>query len=107
MLPSLRGRPRPQPAASSPASLSGAQFAFTTKTAAFKRNVPSRVRLIRAVTPVRSQPMETGSDGEVVEFRPLSEGSREERMLHALEYIAQALSLLLKERSAQHGVGRG
>ena len=44
---------------------------------------------------------------EVVEFEPLDGGTREDRMLHALEYIAQALSLLVKERAAQHGVGRG
>ena len=44
-----------------------------------------------------------------VEFQPLSgpEVTREDRMLHALEYIAQALSLLMKERVAQHGIGRG
>jgi hypothetical protein len=44
---------------------------------------------------------------EVAEFQPLSNGTREDRMLHALEYIAGALSLLIKERAAQHGVGRG
>lgn len=44
---------------------------------------------------------------ELVEFQPLSAGTREDRMVHALEYIAQALSLLVKERAAQHGVGRG
>ena len=31
----------------------------------------------------------------------------EDRMLHALEYIAQAMSILMSERVAQHGVGRG
>ena len=44
---------------------------------------------------------------EVVEFQPLDGGTREDRMLHAMEYIAGALSLLVKERAAQHGVGRG
>jgi hypothetical protein len=44
---------------------------------------------------------------ESLEFQPLSAGSREDRMLHALEYIAGALSLLVKERAAQHGIGRG
>jgi hypothetical protein len=44
---------------------------------------------------------------EVVAFEPLSEGTREDRMLHALEYIAQAMSVLMSERVAQHGVGRG
>jgi hypothetical protein len=44
---------------------------------------------------------------EVLEFQPLSEGTPEDRMLHALEYIAQAMSVLISERVAQHGVGRG
>jgi len=46
---------------------------------------------------------------EFVEFQPLSgpQATREDRMLHALEYIAQSLSLLVKERVAQHGIGRG
>jgi hypothetical protein len=43
---------------------------------------------------------------EVLQFQPLSEGTREDRMLHALEYIAQAMSVLMSERVAQHGVGR-
>ncbi len=54
--------------------------------------------------------MDTNNDEvlvEAVEFRPLNEGTREDRMLHALEYIAQALSILMQERVAQHGVGRG
>jgi hypothetical protein len=53
--------------------------------------------------------METASDEvvvEVLQFQPLSEGTREDRMLHALEYIAQAMSVLMSERVAQHGVGR-
>jgi hypothetical protein len=43
---------------------------------------------------------------EFVEFQPLSgpEVTREDQMLHALEYIAQALSGLMRERVAQHGV---
>jgi len=46
---------------------------------------------------------------EFVEFQPLSgsQVTREDRMLHALEYIAQALSVLVRERVAQHGIGRG
>ena len=44
---------------------------------------------------------------EFVEFEPKGDGTREDRMLHALEYIAQALILLLKDRVAQHGIGRG
>ncbi len=54
--------------------------------------------------------MDTGTNEvvvEVVAFEPLREGSREDRMLHALEYIAQAMSVLMSERVAQHGVGRG
>jgi hypothetical protein len=41
-----------------------------------------------------------------VEFQPLSgpEVTREDQMLHALEYIAQAPSGLMRERVAQHGV---
>ncbi len=44
---------------------------------------------------------------EVVPFEPLNEGTREDRMLHALQYIAQAMSVLMSQRVAQHGVGRG
>ncbi len=46
---------------------------------------------------------------EFVEFQPLNatQATREDRMVHALEYIAQAISLLVKERAAQHGIGRG
>ncbi len=54
--------------------------------------------------------METATDEvivEVVQFQPLNEGTREDRMLHALEYIAQAMSVLMNERVAQYGVGRG
>ena len=52
--------------------------------------------------------METGTEELVdVEFQPLTDGTREDRMLHALEYIAQAMSILMSERVAQHGVGRG
>ncbi len=54
--------------------------------------------------------MDTGTNEvvvEVVAFEPLSEGTREDRMLHALEYIAQAMSVLMSQRVAQHGVGRG
>ena len=41
------------------------------------------------------------------EFEPLSTGSHEEKVLHALEYIAEAVGVLAKAQFDPQGVGRG
>jgi hypothetical protein len=43
------------------------------------------------------------------EFAPLraSGATHEEKVLHALEYIADAVGILAKAQFYQHGIGRG
>jgi hypothetical protein len=41
------------------------------------------------------------------EFKPLKKGTPDQRVLHALNYIAEAVGVLAKAQYDQHGVGRG